>query len=83
MAEDTPENREKALYFLAPFVGTMHPVIVGVFPGRVDMERLPAIWRIFFSKELKKEDSEMARAMRLPLDWQPLDIWARALAEKL
>ena len=83
MAEDTPENREKALSFLAPFVETMHPVIVGVFPGRVDMERLPAIWRIFFSKELKKEDSEMARAMRLPLDWQPLDVWAREVAEKL
>lgn len=83
MAEDTPENREKALSFLTPLVESMRPVSVGVFPGRVDMERLPLIWRMFFSKELKKEDSEMARAMRLPLSWEPLEAWAREVAEKL
>jgi len=83
MAEDTPENRQEALGYLAPLrkaAPELEPVDIGLFGGAVldDTEEFNRLFFLFRSI-VKATAQEMEDAR----DWEAIRTWAQALRPKL
>ncbi|MFW5714490.1 MAG: flavodoxin domain-containing protein [Brevefilum sp.] len=73
MAEDTPENYEKAHEFAKPMLKTKEPVNLGLFGGCMDPDKLTG----FFAKAMQSQPKEDHR------DWDAIRAWARETYDKL
>jgi menaquinone-dependent protoporphyrinogen oxidase len=79
MREDTEANRDKANQALAPLLQELPaPVGVGLFGGKVDYSKLPAIFRLMFS-----QDKSGAMAEGDWRDWDAINAWALSLVPLL
>jgi menaquinone-dependent protoporphyrinogen oxidase len=67
MAEDTPENVEKATEFAKPLLALKEPVSLGLFGGCMDPDKLDG----FFAKTMGNQPREDKR------DWDQIRAWAR------
>ena len=83
MAEDTPENRERAMTYLDPLrkaAPDVQPVATGLFAGAVlaegeDFDRLSPLLKI--PVQAMAEDTEDHR------DWEAIRAWATEIVPKL
>jgi menaquinone-dependent protoporphyrinogen oxidase len=83
MAEDTPENRQETLGYLAPLrkaAPEVEPVDIGLFGGAilVDTEEFNQLFFLFRSI-VKATANEMDDSR----DWEAIRGWARALGPRL
>ncbi len=73
MTEDTPENREIVEGYTAALQELVNPVSIGLFAGRLEMDRLSTVERL------------IVRIMHAPLgdfrDWATIHDWAAGLAQ--
>lgn len=74
MKEDTPENVQTAMDYMDPLVSRVRPDLMGFFAGRIDMDTLPPIYRLF-----AQSDSEGILAEGDFRDWPQIDAWAETL----
>ncbi len=75
MAEDTPENRQKADVFLKPLCNFKQPISKGLFAGAVNHARLGWIWRFLLRNA--KDAGALAEADHL--NWGAIEAWAKDL----
>ena len=74
MKENTPENAEAALRYLEPLTSLVTPSIIGLFPGRIDLDTLPPLYRMF-----ARADGDGALAEGDYRDWGAVSAWAQDL----
>lgn len=73
MAEETPENIQKATDFAKPMFDLKEPVSLGLFGGCMDPEKLTGMW----AKMMKNQPHEDKR------DWDKIRAWGGELVGKL
>jgi len=78
MKENTPANREAALSNLESLTGQVSPRVLGLFPGRIDFDTLPPLYRMF-----ARADSEGTLAEGDYRDWDEIDRWAREAQQQI
>jgi len=78
MKEDTPENAEVALGYLEELLSLVKPDLIGLFAGRIAMDTLPPLYRLF-----AQSDNEGALAEGDYRDWDQVSAWAAGLPDYL
>jgi menaquinone-dependent protoporphyrinogen oxidase len=72
MAEDTPENVQKATEFAKPLLALKEPVSLGLFGGCMDPDKLTGM----VAQTMKSQPKEDKR------DWEAIRAWGQELVSK-
>jgi len=78
MKDNTPEGVQTAMSYMQPLIAHVKPVLVGLFAGRIDMQTLPPLYRLF-----AQSDSQGILAEGDYRDWQQIDAWQADLQKTL
>ena len=78
MKEDSPENRTEMDTYFAPAIDALQPEKINYFGGRIKMDTLPFLYRVF-----AQADTEGILTEGDYRDWNVIDNWANQLAEDL
>lgn len=74
MKEATPDNERIALDYLKTITDVISPIKTGAFSGRIDLESLPLLYRVF-----AQSDNEGILAEGDYRDWKAINEWAGEL----
>jgi len=78
MKDNTSEGVQTAMSYMEPLVAHVHPVLVGLFAGRIDMQTLPPLYRLF-----AQSDSQGILTEGDYRDWQQIDAWQADLQKTI